>query len=326
MRQRMGSQWKLVKDDMGCFSLRRIWWADWCFSFFMFWKNGEGHDNSCGQSHFWSFNYKLSRLTVLSSTGQMAHLECCVRGSEDVVVVWLCLVCFLDRLCHFAVISIACLLASSAFLLNLPIPCGDGTYHQGQLKESPEGRVSEGRNLNKEKEMRMECEKNARTEIPETRWDEGDEGEQIACSVRVKEGENEKSKTVSKGIEESQDEAWGNSPLPTSHTVINVAIHKLQWFDWATEINESIGPIPNLSDFHPMKPLSSERALNLHPACLATASQPHSPFVWCPNALSPCQGITGHLAHAPHLTYQIPHANYCSTLGTCQACPHCNHT
>ena len=49
----------------------------------------------------------------------------CVRGLEgleDVVVVWSCLVCFLDRSCCFTVISIVGLLASSAFLLNLPIP------------------------------------------------------------------------------------------------------------------------------------------------------------------------------------------------------------
>ena len=49
----------------------------------------------------------------------------CVRGLEgleDVVVVWSCLVCFLDRLCCFTVISIIGLLASSVFLLDLPVP------------------------------------------------------------------------------------------------------------------------------------------------------------------------------------------------------------
>ena len=55
----------------------------------------------------------------------------------------------------------------------------------------------------KNKETRTEeCEKSARTEIPETRRDEGGEGEQIACKVRVKEGENEKSEAASEGIKE----------------------------------------------------------------------------------------------------------------------------
>ena len=49
------------------------------------------------------------------------------EGVEAVLVVWLYLVCFLDSL---AVISIAWFPASSAFLPNLPVSCGDGCVIQ----------------------------------------------------------------------------------------------------------------------------------------------------------------------------------------------------
>ena len=44
------------------------------------------------------------------------------------------------------------------------------------------------------------------------------------------------------------------APSPTAKAAINPAPHEHVWFDWATNINTSIGPVPSLRDFRSSTP------------------------------------------------------------------------
>jgi len=92
-------------------------------------------------------------------------------------------------------------------------------------------------------------------EIEETRQDEGVERVQIARKASAKGENEEKRETVSKGIEESRSER----------------------FDWATDIDTSIGPVPSASDFRSTKPpsrLASPKPAPQLPDNPVTPSQP----------------------------------------------------
>jgi hypothetical protein len=48
-------------------------------------------------------------------------------------------------------------------------------------------------------------------------------------------------------------EVRGNPPPPAAHTAHSATPHEPRRFDWVTETDRSIGPVPNVSDFHPRK-------------------------------------------------------------------------
>jgi hypothetical protein len=92
----------------------------------------------------------------------------------------------------------------------------------------------------------------------ETRRDEIGEGE-IARRERAKEGENEKGEVASKGIEERRGEVRGNLPPPEAHNAHSATTHEPVRIDWATDIDQSIGPVPSPSDFRPTTPANHNR-------------------------------------------------------------------
>ena len=51
------------------------------------------------------------------------------------------------------------------------------------------------------------------------------------------------------GIEESKGEVRGKPPLPRAHPAPIATVREPRWFDWATETDKSIGPVPNARDF-----------------------------------------------------------------------------
>jgi hypothetical protein len=101
-------------------------------------------------------------------------------------------------------------------------------------------------------------EKSMEREERESRGDKGDKGEQTAWRASAKEGGNEeKGETTSEGIEASRSEVQDNPPPPTAHTVHRATPHEPRRFNWATNDNKSIGPVPNTSEFRPSTPLQS---------------------------------------------------------------------
>ena len=151
--------------------------------------------------------------------------------------------------------------------------------------ESESGKgESKGRKPNEEKKEKRteeeESEKSAEREereIVRTRRDEGGEGEQIAHKASAKEGENEKRETVSERIEESRSEVRGNPPPPAAHTAHSATPHGPQRFDWATETDRSIGPVPNVSDFRSTKPPSPLVSPNPAPRLSDSPTTPPQP-------------------------------------------------
>jgi hypothetical protein len=94
------------------------------------------------------------------------------------------------------------------------------------------------------------------------------------------------------------------TPSTTASAAVNPAPHAR--FNWATDINMSIGPIPTASDFHPTKPPSPLVNPIPTPHLLAnpvTQLHPHNPFASCPSPPSPRQTVTWHRAHAQSLTH-----------------------
>jgi len=84
-----------------------------------------------------------------------------------------------------------------------------------------------------------------------------EEGKGVEKEDEVREQEVERWESDTGGeerIEESRGEVQGNPPPPATHTAHSATPHEPWWFDWATETNRSIGPVPNVSDFCPTKP------------------------------------------------------------------------
>ena len=109
------------------------------------------------------------------------------------------------------------------------------------------------------------------------------------------------------GIEESKGEDYrirepdnGTThpvPSPTANAAVNPVPHEHTRFNWATDIDKSIGPVPTLSDFFPMKVLSplaspeptphlvgncipAPQPVHTTPKCVVTPSRrngPHTP-------------------------------------------------
>jgi hypothetical protein len=66
-----------------------------------------------------------------------------------------------------------------------------------------------------------------------------------------------------------------------------------------TDTNASIGPVPNLSDFHPMKPQSPLASPIPAPHLLASPVTPVQPFCKHPDPPPPHLTVTRHTARAP---------------------------
>ena len=180
---------------------------------------------------------------------------------------------------------------------------------QHENEESKKGEF-QGSKLNEENEETREAEEERErsaeregSEIVETRGDEGVEEEQIACSASAKEGENEdKREIASEGIEESQCEVQGDPPPPTAHPAPVATVHEPQRFDWTTNDDQSIGPVPSAHDFCPNKPpspLASPIPAHHPPDNPVMPSQPirpHTPATgapsdWIPAAYTPAPPI-----------------------------------
>jgi len=84
---------------------------------------------------------------------------------------------------------------------------------------------------------------------------EEEKGVEKEDEVREQEAERQESDTGGEErIEESRGEVRGNPPPPATHTAHSATPHELWRFNWATETDRSIGPVPNMSDFRPTKP------------------------------------------------------------------------
>ena len=84
---------------------------------------------------------------------------------------------------------------------------------------------------------------------------------------------------------ESQDEVRGNPPPPTAHPAPVVTVHEPRRFDWVTETDKSIGPVPNARDFRPTAPVPANpnRTPN---RCIPATSAPtnNTPTTYMPTA------------------------------------------
>jgi hypothetical protein len=74
------------------------------------------------------------------------------------------------------------------------------------------------------------------------------------------------------GIEEVQ----GNPPPPTAHPAPVATVGEPRWFDWATETDKAISPIPNASDFRPTTLGQPKPMGKLMPSSLTEASSTYS--------------------------------------------------
>jgi len=93
-----------------------------------------------------------------------------------------------------------------------------------------EQRDNEASALRTEEEQEKRVEKQDRAEEREPARREVETGEQ-------------------EGIEESKGEVRGKPPLPRAHPAPIATVREPRWFDWATETDKSIGPVPNARDF-----------------------------------------------------------------------------
>lgn len=194
--------------------------------------------------------------------------------------------------------------------------------------EETEKEERKGRKPNKEKKetrtMEEESERNAKregSEIVEMRGVEGVEGveeEQAVRRVSAKEGGNEEKKeTVSKGIEESQDEVRGNPPPPTAHPASVATVREpRRRFDWATETDRSIGPVPNASDFRPTKHPSPLASPEPTPRLLDNPVAPSQPVCMPPKpTATPSNGDVAPSVRTPAMRAPTePHARTLSIV------------
>ena len=67
-------------------------------------------------------------------------------------------------------------------------------------------------------------------------------------------GEHEPPEGEDNGIREHEDDTTHPAPSPTANRAANPVLHEHARFDWATNIDESIGPVPSPSDFRPDTP------------------------------------------------------------------------
>jgi hypothetical protein len=73
--------------------------------------------------------------------------------------------------------------------------------------------------------------------------------------------ENEGStKREETGDDEGIGEKRQDKRTPAPARTANEIACEPKWFDWATEIEELIGPVPSMSDFHPTMPSQPIRA------------------------------------------------------------------
>jgi hypothetical protein len=113
------------------------------------------------------------------------------------------------------------------------------------------------------------------------------EREQIAGRVSAKEGENEEKREIeSEEVEGRSDE--GIRSTDEVHTVIQAAndgtTHQQQpTFDWATDIDQSIGPVPSVTDFRPTTPPQTVRTLPAPTDCKPAAYTPTTPALVNPD-------------------------------------------
>ena len=118
------------------------------------------------------------------------------------------------------------------------------TVHAAELEEQRELGLEEA-----ESEKSAEREGN---EIAETRQDEGDTHvEPQHEHRRIEDGKD--------GIFECETLEFGElkyepTPAPANQTMPDVTPREPQRFDWATDIDTSIGPVPSMSDFRPTTP------------------------------------------------------------------------
>jgi hypothetical protein len=78
-------------------------------------------------------------------------------------------------------------------------------------------------------------------------------------------------------IQEPDNGTTHRAPSPTANAAVNPVPREHMRFNWVTDINELIGPVPTLSDFRPTKVLSSlvsPKPTPHPPANLVTPAQP----------------------------------------------------
>jgi len=88
----------------------------------------------------------------------------------------------------------------------------------------------------------------------------------------------------------------GKPPPHTTHPAPVAAVREPRRFNWATETDKSIGPVPNASDFRPMKAPSPLVSPKPTPCLLDHPIAPSQPVCTPP---SPRQVVTRHPVHVP---------------------------
>jgi hypothetical protein len=73
------------------------------------------------------------------------------------------------------------------------------------------------------------------------------------------------------------------APSTTASAPVNPVLHKHARFDWATNINKSLGPVPSTSKFHPTTPPQLICTPPVPTDCTSVAHMPNTPTLVNPD-------------------------------------------
>ena len=111
----------------------------------------------------------------------------------------------------------------------------------------------------------------------EQRREKEGKGAEKEDGARERENEQEEDTSGQERIEGSQGKVRDPAPSTTASTPVKPVPREHARVDWATDIDESIGPVPTPSDFRPTKPLSPSASPNPTPRPHANLVMPAQP-------------------------------------------------
>ena len=149
---------------------------------------------------------------------------------------------------------------------------------------------------NKKNKVSTEGEEDER----EQRREKEGKGVEKEDGVRERENKQEEDTGGQERIKGSQGKVQDPTPSTTASTPVNPVPRKHAQFDWATDIDSSIGPTPNASDFHPTKPPPPLASLEPAPHLLNSPVAPSQPICTLPKpTVTPSNGDVAPRAPTP---------------------------